>query len=282
LITIKTTKIPKKFDDVSFNLKNYQIQQIDENTNTVKWVLKSEAAQASSDESKAIITKPKLLFFDAGQPQFTIEAEKAALNKADQKVLLEEKVYLVSSDDKLKIHAGKMIFSEHDDYIRFSENWQIEDDSGFDISGLLGSLSKDQKHIISQKNARLVKKDQERDLTIDADLIHLEPKAVIPVKADGSATMLISATQRLNASHLEIKKDGELNASGNVSITTDKLICHSQKLKVIPRPDKNPQTAVFTGNPFIIQNKQTIYADTITYNFDTGLAQIEGHVHSGP
>lgn len=280
-ITIKNTKLPDDFKKVSIDVNNYQIQQIDEKNNQIKWILNAKSAKASTDETKAQITKPKLVFFSNGQEKFTIIANFAELDKAKQEVKLFEDVVLSTSDASYTIKASEMFFSESNPYVEFAGNWNIENKSGYQISGTTGKFSKDQKSIISENNAQLTKTDSKQNLKLLANKIVLEPGNPEPIKAFDHGQLIISTTKNLKAQKIFIQNSGLVKAFDSVQVSTENMVCYSNNLEILPNADKSPRQAIFTGNPHIIQEQNSIYSDKIIYDFATNAASIEGNVHSG-
>lgn len=277
--TVQTTVMPKDFKEVSLNITDYQIQQIDEKTNSVKWILKAESAKASSDESQATVIKPQIKFYDKGIEKFTIEGESADLDKANQEIILHGNVILKTSDKSIEIISNQMFFSEENPFVEFSDGWQVSNDKGYVIAGNKGKLSKAKDLIVSEGNASL--KKLEDQLNLQADTITLELKSDTPVKARSNAVLNIGLDKKLFASSIDIKSNGALNATGAVRVVTPSIQCYSNNMVIIPKPNKNPKTAIFTGNPFVIQDGSKLYADKIEYDFDTGEAHLIGSVHSG-
>jgi LPS export ABC transporter protein LptC len=277
--TVQTTVMPKDFKEVSLNITDYQIQQIDEKTNSVKWILKAESAKASSDESQATVIKPQIKFYDKGVEKFTIEGESADLDKANQEIILHNNVILKTSDKSIEIISNQMFFSEENPFVEFSDGWQVSNNKGYVIAGNKGKLSKAKDLIVSEGNASL--KKLEDQLNLQADTITLELKSDTPVKARSNAVLNIGLDKKLFASSIDIKSNGALNATGAVRVITPSIQCYSNNMVIIPKPNKNPKTAIFTGNPFVIQDGSKLYADKIEYDFDTGEAHLIGSVHSG-
>ena len=273
----ENTKVPEKDVDVSMNISNYEIQQIDDQTNKVKWILKADEAETSVDESQAEILNCTLFFFEEGEPKFTIKSSHAYLDKANQEVILDKNVELIASDESYKITAGRMFFSEEKEFIRFSENWEIENQEGYVIDGETGMLKKDLAVIISQKNA-ILKKD---GFILKADEIILEPEIERVIQALGNASLELTADDEMKAQEIIVYKNGKVEASKEVNVETSKINCFSEKLDIFPGPDKKPAKAEFTGKPYILQGANSIYADKIHYDFATEIANFEGHVHSG-
>ena len=279
LVAIETTELPTDFEEVSLNITDYQIQQIDEKNNSVKWVLKATNAEASADESKAQVTKPQIKFFDAGKEKFTIDGDTADLDKAKQEIVISDNVILETTDGSVKILTNKMFFAEENPYVEFSENWQLKNDKGYIIAGLRGKLNKKSDVIISQGKASLTKKID--NLNITADTITLDLKGATPVKARTNAILSIGSDKKLFSDTIDISSSGAVKADGQVQVVTPSLECYSAQMQIIPKADKNPQKAIFTGNPYVIQQGNKLFADRIIYDFDSGEAHLEGSVHSG-
>lgn len=277
LITINTTKIPENFSSVNVEISEYQIQQIDENTSQIKWILNAKKAKARSDESEAQIIDPSLVYYEAGKPKFTITSTHAILNKKEQEVELTDNVVLKTSDGNYTIKAGKMFFKEADDFIKFSENWDIENHQGYKIDGQIGKVSKNFQIIISQGNSQLKK----GDLNISGEEIRLDLNSSEPVKAKNNALLKISEDQKLYANEIKIYENGRVQAQGNVNVKTNEINCFSENLNIEPKIDKSPKLAIFTGNPHIVQTGNSIYSDKIIYDFDSKQASMLGGIHSG-
>ena len=277
LITINTTDIPDNFDDVSIQISEYQIQQIDEETNQVKCILNAEKAATSTDDTAAKIIQPSLTYFEDSKPKFTITSSHAFLDQKTQTVNLEENVVLKTSDGKYTIKAGKMFFREADAFIEFSDNWNILNDQGYKIDGIIGMVSKDFNTILSKQNAKL----QKDEINIFGDEIRLDLNSSEPITARRNAILKISDQQKLFANEIRISKSGEVKANGNVNVKTPEIDCFSDKLIITAEADRSPKLATFTGNAHIVQAGNSIYSDTIFYDFDKKEAWMKGGVHSG-
>lgn len=277
LITVNTTDIPDDFDNVNVEISDYQIQQIDEKTNQVKWILNAEEAETSTNDTEAKIHNPSLIYYEGAKPKFTITSVNAMLDQKNQQVTLNDNVILKTSDGKYTIRAGEMYFKESNPYIEFSKNWKIENNEGYKIDGLIGMVSKDFNTIISKQNAKLNKDT----IDIFGDEIRLDLNSSEPVKAYGNAVLKISEEQKLYADEIKISNNGNVKANGDVNVKTTEIDCFSNHLDITAKANKNPKLAVFTGDPHIIQSGNSIYSDKIIYDFDTKQASMEGRVHSG-
>ncbi len=287
LIVIKDTKIFEGVTDAKFEIGDFEIQQIDEKTNSVKWSLKASQTQSDPGQTQAKINRPHLVFFNTplagsktSKPRFTITSDFASLNKSEQEVNLFDHVVLLTSDGKYQIRSGKLKFREDLPVIVVSDNWTLNTDSGYVIAGQKGLINKDFKSIVSQNQASLSKASGANPINITANEITLESHEAQKVIAEGNAKLIISAAQTLMANQIIINENGLVKANGAVHVQAENLNCYSDNLVIKPNPDKSPQTALFTGHPHIIQGANTIYADTITYDFATKQAQIVGNVHS--
>ncbi len=286
-IVVKNSKIFEKTTDTKFEISDFEIQQIDEKTNSVKWSLKAAQTQSDPGQTQAKVNSPRLVFFDpplkgskTPQSKFTITAAFANLDKAEQEINLSEDVLLVTSDGKYQIRSGKLKFREDLPVIVVSEHWTLTSDTGYVITGQKGLIDKNFKSIVSQEQASLSKKSGSNPLNITANEITLESGESQKITADGNAKLIISATQTLIANQIIINESGLVKANGAVHVEAENLNCYSDNLVIKPKADKSPQTAIFTGHPHIIQGTNTIYADTINYDFATKQAEILGNVHS--
>jgi LPS export ABC transporter protein LptC len=275
--TVNTTELPDTANSVNVEISDYQIQQIDEKTNFVKWVLNAERAETSRNDTQAKIFNPSLLYFDHNKPKFTIVAKIADLDKASQEVHLQDKVVLKTSDGNYTILAGRMNFKEANDFISFSDNWTILNNEGYTIDGSEGMVNKDFSIVISKNNAKLNK----QDINLKADHIRLELKSKDPIQATGNAVLEINSEQKLFANKIIISDLGRIKANGQVNVKTPEIDCYSSHLEILSNPDKSPKLAIFTGNPHVVQSGNSIYADKISYDFVTKQTSLEGKVHSG-
>jgi LPS export ABC transporter protein LptC len=287
LIAVRDTKIFETAPEAKFEIGNFEIQQIDEKTNTVKWSLKASQTQSDPGQTQAKITNPNLIFFNPpvngskhSQPRFTITSSSAYLNKAEQEVNLFDNVLLLTSDGKFQIRSGKLKFKEELPVIVVSDHWTLNSSSGYVIAGQKGLINKDFKSIVSQVDASLTKLTGSNPINMTASEITLESKGTQTVTAEGNARLILSNTQTLIANQIIINETGLVKANGGVNVKTENMNCFSDNLVIKPNATKSPQTAIFTGHPHIIQGANTIYADTITYDFATKRAQIIGNVHS--
>jgi LPS export ABC transporter protein LptC len=277
MMTVNTTEIPDNATTVNLEISDYQIQQIDKKTNFVKWALNAEKAEATRSDTQAKISNPSLIYYEENKAKFTIVSKTAQLDQANQEVHLRDQVVLKTSDGNYTILAGTMDFKEKDEFISFGDNWTILNNEGYTIEGLEGKVNKDFSIVISKNNAKLNK----QDINLKSDHIRLELKSKDSVQATGNSVLEINSEQKLFADEILISEFGRVRASGQVNVKTPELDCYSQKLEILPNADKSPKTAIFTGNPYIVQSGNSIYADKISYDFATQKTSLEGRVHSG-
>jgi lipopolysaccharide assembly outer membrane protein LptD (OstA) len=277
LFRIYNTKIPEDFSKVNLKLDNYVIQEIDRITNKPKWTLNSSHAEATSDETKAKIINPELKYF-GDEKGFTISSAYAILDKSSQAVELVKDARLDTNNQKIKIQAGKILFSEASLVIGFQDSWRLNTDSGYEIIGAEGSITKDFKTIISKTNSTL---NSARDgIKLSADLITVNSEADLSIIAEGSAKLDLKNNQELRAEKIEIYKNGKIKALNNVRVIGTDINCTATRLDVTPHTNKKPKIGIFTGNPSATQKGNTIFADIIRYDFDSSLVSFEGNVHS--
>lgn len=289
LLVINDTRIFEKVKKVPLQIGDFELQQIDQNTNALKWSLKAKHTSADSKSDQAQIDEVKLIFFDnssAGSKEnkvkFTITSQHAALDKTQEEVILSEDVVIKTSDGKFEIHSGKLRFKDSLDHLEVGNGWRLDSSEGYAIEGLEGLIDKNFKSIISQGKAKLTKLNKKSNETINitGDEITLQSNSKQSIKARGNAILLISQSQTLKANEIIIHDGGLLEAHGSVNVVTDNLNCYSNNLIIKPNPDKSPKTAIFTGSPHLVKGSNTIYADTINYDFASKQADIVGNVHS--
>jgi LPS export ABC transporter protein LptC len=277
--TVNTTKLPKNFDDLSLEIDDYQIQQIDEKNNSVKWVLRALKAKIAADKNSAEIINPKIKFFDSGKQKFTIDGKKADLDKAKQEIVVSEDVVLKTSDKKIQVLTNKMFFSEANPFVEFADDWKIINDKGYEIAGDTGKLSKTQDLIVSIGNASLLKAKD--NLKITAEEITLDLKSTLVIRAKTNSTLHLDSEKKLYANNIDINTSGAVRAQGSVKVKTPDLECYSESMRIIPKANKKPKTAIFEGKPYVVQQGNKLYADLIRYDFDSQEAILEGSIHSG-
>jgi lipopolysaccharide export system protein LptA len=142
------------------------------------------------------------------------------------------------------------------------------------VTGDEGFISKDFKAIRSKGHASLSQgttKLTANELVLSADK---------PITARGNATAKLANGSIVNAAELLIYESGEVKARGSVAVTTSKVVVHAQDMLVEAGADHKPKLAKFKGNPYIVQDGRTIYAESIIYDFSTEQAVIEGNVRS--
>jgi hypothetical protein len=83
---VNNSKIFDTATNAKFEIGDFEIQQIDEKTNSVKWSLKASQTQADPGQTQAKVTNPNLIFFNplvkgakTPQARFTITADFAYL-----------------------------------------------------------------------------------------------------------------------------------------------------------------------------------------------------------
>lgn len=284
LIAVKNAKIFNQVRETPLQIGDFEIQEIDTNTNQVKWILKAVNSQSDLAQNKAQVNNPQLVFFDPDtnyqQIRFTITAKYAQFNKQEQEINLNDNVLLISSDSKYRLRAGQLKFQEKLPHLIVSQNWTLDSNDGYQISGGKGLIRKDFSSILSQDHAECRKESKTESLNIKAEQITLRPNQEEIIIAEKSAIFEVNPTTILTAEKIIISKDGGIVAEQAVNAKSNKINCFSEHLVISLDSKKKPQQAIFTQNPYIIQGLNTIYADKIIYDFTTEKASILGNVHS--
>lgn len=283
LLTVSQSQLPTDFKSLKLELSQYEIKQIDPKTNKIKWILRANKSQANTDESKAKIVDPQLVYYQGDKPGFFVKSKTAYLNNENQEVQMSGSVKLVSADSHYTVEAGVLLFSDAKDDIWVDQRWSLNLDDGYRITGNSGQIARDFKHVVSTGAAKLIKEDPKDPLNLSAaEIIVDSSKDKTSVEANQGASLLMSASRTLRANHIVIRDDGSVLASSQVGIFTDKLSCHSNLMRTIVDSERKPLKAIFDQSPYAIQNSKKIFADRIIYDFDTEQLTLEGRVHSQP
>lgn len=283
LFTISQTQLPSDFKNIKIELAKYEIKQIDPNTNQIKWILRANKSQANTDESKARVIDPQLVYYQGSKPGFFIKSKIAYLNSQKQEVQMSGDVKLVSADNRYTVEAGVLLFSDSRDDILVDQRWKLNLDEGYMISGNSGQISRDFQHVVSNGSAKLLKEDPKDPVNLSAGQITVISKdSKTTVEAKQGAVLLMSPGRTLKGNSILINNDGTVLAKSQVGIFSEKLSCHSELMKIFVDSNKKPEKAVFDQHPYAIQNSKKIFADRIIYDFATEQLTLEGKVHSEP
>lgn len=272
--TISTTTLPTDFQRVKFELIDYNLQEIDQDTNQIKWTLKAETAQTNSTQTSADIQTAHMEFFSDDQIDFTIDSDLAKLDKKTQLIELFDNVVITHIQKDIVINAGSFKIINDSDWFDLNYVWNLFNKDGSTVSGLEGQISKDFTEIISEGNARV----ENRGSVLNADKIHIQTQSDIPIIATGNSRLIMKGA-RVIADEITISKMNQVKARSNVRINTDKVEATGENL-IVYSLDSKPVKAVLTGSPGIKQDGTQLYADKITYDFKSEQAIIEGNVHS--
>jgi len=274
LITFNTTEVPEEFEKAAVVVKQYEIREIDRKTNQLKWLLNAERAELDQEQKQGRVHKVKIKVYEFGQDKFTISANYALMN--NKSLRFYDGAQLVSSDAQHKLSAEEIHFDDTKTDIEVRGKWQLENmgTSPSVITGKEGYISRNFSAITSKGSASL--SQGATNLSAD-ELVIARDK---PIVARGNASARLANGSVVNASELLIYESGELRARGAVTVTTAKVVVHAQEMLVEAGADRKPRLAKFKGNPNIVQDGRTIYADSIVYDFSTEQALIEGNVHS--
>jgi len=106
-----------------------------------------------------------------------------------------------------------------------------------------------------------------------APVIAAQTQATSPPAASGDRPIDIQANEQ------EFAGDTVL-AKGNVKVTYKDCIVYSPVAKLFRTPDGQPQKAIFTGHPHLIQGINKMDADTLEFEIASGQMILDGHAHS--
>jgi lipopolysaccharide transport protein LptA len=134
------------------------------------------------------------------------------------------------------------------------------------------------------------------DSKIEAETLTFEI-ANQKIVAEGNAHSEVTSSNDADAANKKSSNGGEkiitdsdkqeydrssqkFEAIGNVRVKHGDILVHSDKLKLVYGTNGKPETALFTGSVLAKQNKNSTYADTMTYSLSTKRLQATGHVCS--
>lgn len=276
LITINSVSVPEDFQKINLKVKEYQVTEIDRNTHKKKWTLKAKSAVSDLKHTNAKIKDAHMEMFENDKVSFVLESDYAQINETEKEVNLFDNVKVVHANGDYVINSGELKYKDSDEYFYLKSNWDLKSHKGFTIKGSEGKIKKDFSELYSNGNASINNKDfnlSAKNITVEKD------KATL---AEGNSILKLNAkNSSLHGDSISINNDGSIDAQGSIKVKNDKIQCYSDELNIQADAKKKPSLAVFTGNPYIIQNDKKIYADLITYNFNTGKATVEGNVHTG-
>ncbi len=275
-ITVNTTEVPEEFEKANVTVKQYEISEIDRKTNKLKWVLNAASAELDQDQKQGKVHKVVIRVYESGAEKFIIKADHALLNNKIKSIRLYDGAQLISSDGKHKLSAAEIHFDDAKTNIEVRGRWQLEKLAANPaiITGDEGYISRDFDTVTSLGHASL---SQGTTKLTANELILSKDK---PIIARGAASAKLSNGSVVNAAELLIYESGEVKAHGSVAVTTTKVKVYAAEMLVEAGADRKPRIARFKGNPYIVQDGRTIYADTIVYDFTTEQAVIEGNVRS--
>ena len=86
LMTVKAAEIFEQTEAVPLQIGDFEIQEIDTESNQVKWILNAVNSQSDLSQNQAEVDKPKLSFYDPDSNfedlKFIITAKRASFDKA--------------------------------------------------------------------------------------------------------------------------------------------------------------------------------------------------------
>ncbi len=279
LLTVNNSKIPKDFEKIDLEIKNYKLEQVDQHSKQKLWQLQARSATLDPKYNSADVAEPVIEYYDknSGKLKFILSSDSASLDRQKQAFKLFDNVKLNFNNNQYNLESGNLEFSEESQVFTTNKSWSLDSrEKDITLKGLSGIISKDFKALISEGAASLSK----AEYLLEADRIAVNlAEAHSSVDAAGNSKLNIrnkQITLRANQIHLDPK--GNLKAHGGINIVTPKVHCYANNLLV--RKVNNVQLATLTGNPYIVRNGDKIFADEIDYNFDTEEVTIKGNVHS--
>ncbi len=275
-ITINSTELPEDFEKAKLSIQNYKISEIDSKTNKLKWSLEAAKADLDQEQNQGRVEDVLITVYESKSPSFTIKARYALLNNKQKTIRLYDGAELRSSDGTHQLTASEIHFAQNQAEIEVRGHWQLRKNSKniAIVTGDEGFISKDFHSIRSHGHASISESNSK--LSADELIIGLDR----PIVAKGHAQAVLENGSQVKASEILIYKSGEIHAKGSVEVITDKLRCYAAEMIVEANAQAKPRIATFKGNPHIVQNSRTIYADSIIYDFASQQAIIEGNVHS--
>lgn len=279
LLTVKNSQLPKNFEKIDLEVKNYKLEQLDQHSKQRLWRLNAKSATLDPKYNKASIVEPVIEYYDkdSGAIKFLLSSDTASLDKQHQAFKLFKNIQLHFNNNQYYLQSGNLEFSDESQVFKTSETWSLESqEKGFMVKGLSGVINKDFKAFISEGSASL----QKDKYLLEADRISVNlAENSQTVDGLGHSKLNIKDKQiTLRANQIHLDPKGNLKANGSVNVTTAKLSCFANNLVV--RKVNAVQLATLTGHPYILRNNEKIFADEIDYNFDTEEVTIKGNVHS--
>ncbi len=101
----------------------------------------------------------------------------------------------------------------------------------------------------------------------------------LPVFAQGPGGVQASGPVDIQANEQEFAGD-QVIAKGNVRVLYKDSIIHAPQATLFRDPGGNPQKAIFTGHPNLVQGKSLIDADTLTFDIANSRVIADGRAHS--
>ena len=279
LITVNSSKLPKDFEKIDLEVKNYKLEQLDQKSKQKLWKLNAASAKLDPEYNNAEIIKPVIEYYDkdSGKVKFLLNSDTASLNKQTQAFKLFKNVQLHFNNNQYYLESGGLEFSEQSQVFTTNNNWSLKSlGKDLTIKGLNGVINKDFKTLISEGSASLTK--AEYLLEADQIAVNLAENSQTVDAIGNSKLNIRNKNITLKAAQIHLDPKGNLKANGAINVITNKITCFANNLLV--RKINNIQIATLTGNPYIVKNGDKIFADEIDYNFDTEEVTIKGNVHS--
>jgi LPS export ABC transporter protein LptC len=279
LLTVNSSTLPKDFEKIDLEIKNYKLEQLDQKSKQKLWKLDAKSAKLDPKYNNAEIIEPVIEYYDkdSGQVKFLLSSDTASLDKQTQAFKLFKNVQLHFNNNQYYLESGNLEFSEKSQVFTTSNNWSLESlEKGLMIKGSAGIINKDFKTLISEGSASLAK--AEYLLEADKIAVNLAENSQTVDAVGHSKLNIRNKNITLRAQQIHLDPKGNLKANGAINIITNKVSCFAHNLLV--RKVNNIQIATLTGNPYIVRNGDKIFADEIDYNFDTEEVTIKGNVHS--
>lgn len=273
LITIYNAELPDDFNKISAEIQNYELFEIDPNTNKTKWHLEAKSAWTDHKQTRAEIKDVNIEVFDESKLGFIMTSDAASANEKNKDLYLKGNVKVTDPDHRFTLTAGGLKFTDELDLL-VDSSWALNTKEKYRISGTRGIINKTLTSIVSTGNA-LIRKD---DLHLRAEKIMYKDKK--PIIAIGEASLKLDREKSLEADKIVFSLDGNVNANGAVEVKTDKISCFANKLTIVPNLDGSPKIAILDGSPYVFHDGKNIAANRIKYDFGLNVVSAEGNVHT--
>ena len=143
LITVNQIKLPENVTEVNMKMDNYEIHEVDGDTNTIKWDLKAAFASADPKERSARVNDPNFIYFKEGKKFFEISAREAFVSQGNKAIEFYGNVDLKTENEEFKVKSGYLKFSESKDFIELGKSFSMVKSDSTRLESMSAKIQKD-------------------------------------------------------------------------------------------------------------------------------------------